>query len=293
MPKILNCFEQPARQTVNPADILMSGPSTASQFGATAPHTSNNTSNVQSTSNLSGIFHLYWNNLNLRYIVHNGIRLHTFIFNASKYFLRTSGVFTGLKWGAHFNLWLYAPSSIPPSIMKLISMGLASSTWSSYQTAWWAFRAYCIHDQVPATLPVSLHHLLNYIEYLANWRHLQASTISGYVSALKALHYLNGFPLESIKPIFTNFWVHTAIRGADHSNKLQEKSANPRRVMSFECLKLLGILVSSNISNAEHLMLIIVIIPISQLYCYYSRKVFYFPLYFKFSNHFKVYLTNW
>ena len=197
-------------------------------------------------------FHMYYNNLTLRYIVHKGIRLHNFISNASKYFLCASGVFTGLKWGAHFNLWLYSSSSIPPPIMKLISMGLASSTWSSYQKAWWSFRAYCIHYQVPATLPVSLHHLLHYIEYLVNWRHLQASTISGYVSALKVLHYLNDFTHESIKPIFTNFHVHTAIRGADHSNKLHEKSANPRRVMSFECLKLLGILVSSNLWNVQH-----------------------------------------
>ena len=124
-------------------------------------------------------------------------------------------------------------------------MGLASSTWSSYQTAWWSFRAYCIHNQVPATLPVSPHNLLNYIEYLAHWRHLQASTIRGYLSALKALHYLNDFTPEQLKPIFTNFLVYTAIKGADHSNKMEEKSENPRRVMSFECLKLLGILMSS------------------------------------------------
>ena len=138
-------------------------------------------------------------------------------------------------------------------------MGLASSTWSSYQTAWWSFRAYCIHYQVPATLPVSQHIVLNYIEYLADWRHLQASTIRGYLSALKVLHYLNGFTPDSIKPMFTNFLVYTAIKGADHSNKMKEKSENPRRVMSFECLKLLGILLSSTMLNGYivHLNLMI------------------------------------
>ena len=62
MPKILNCFEKPVQQNINPADILAAGPSTAPQFHAPNPaqtQYSNNSTNAPESSNLSGIFHIF------------------------------------------------------------------------------------------------------------------------------------------------------------------------------------------------------------------------------------------
>ena len=150
-----------------------------------------------------------------------------------------TGVFTGLKWGAKFNLWHYT-SNISPSAMRLISMAYTTKTWSSYQTAWFSFRAFCIFTDTIAILPLSVDTLINYINFLATWRKLQANTIRGYVSALKILHYLNRHSVTDVDHIFSDHLVTLALRGVEHICLLNPKPANPRRVMTFSCLELLG-----------------------------------------------------
>ena len=149
------------------------------------------------------------------------------------------GIFSGLKWGASYNLWNYT-TDISPTAMRLISMGYATSTWSSYQTAWYSFRAFCVFNNTKAPLPVSVNLLLDYIAYLGNWRKLQSSTIEGYVSALKLLHYLNGHSKADVELVFSNKLVLIALKGTEHICLLNPKPANPRRVMTFACLELLG-----------------------------------------------------
>ena len=148
-------------------------------------------------------------------------------------------MFYGLKWGAGFNLYNYT-SFISPSIMHLISMSYATSTWSSYQTAWLCFCTFCIHSNTRAILPVPVNTILKYIDYLLKWKKLQHSTISGYLSALKVLHFLNGHPFKLVDSNFTNYLVEHALQGAKNSCKLNNKPANPRRVMSFPAMQLLG-----------------------------------------------------
>ena len=82
--------------------------------------------------------------------------------------------------------------------------------------------------------------LANYIDYLASWRKLQESTIKGYLSAIKVLHYLNGVSKFTCKGIFSNYIIKRCLEGVANCNKIDGKPSNPRRVMSFECLQLLG-----------------------------------------------------
>ena len=137
------------------------------------------------------------------------------------------GVFTGLKWGPRFNLWHYT-SNISPSTMRLVAMSYATTTWSSYQTAWLSFRAFCIFTDTHAILPVSVETLINYINFLASWRKLQVSTITGYVSALKLLHTLNGHSQTVIDDTFSNHLVKLSIKGVENICKLNPKPKNPR-----------------------------------------------------------------
>ena len=148
-------------------------------------------------------------------------------------------MFYGLKWGAGFNLWDYA-TGIPPSLMHLISMSYTTNTWSSYQTAWLSYRTFCIHTNTQATLPISTNNILYFINYLLTWKKLQANTISGYLTALKVLHFINGFTHTQVDHIFTNYFVSHALQGAKNICQLHPKPANPRRVMSFPALQLLG-----------------------------------------------------
>ena len=119
-------------------------------------------------------------------------------------------------------------------------MSYTTNTWSSYQTAWLSYRSFCIHTHTQAILPISVNDLLNYINYLLIWRKLQANTISGYLSALKVLHYLNGFNIIEVERNFNNFFIAHALQGAKNICKLHLKPSNPRRVMSFPALQLLG-----------------------------------------------------
>ena len=149
------------------------------------------------------------------------------------------GMFYALKWGAQFNLFQYT-SSIPPALMPLISMSFTTNTWSSYQTAWLSFRTFCIHTKNLAILPIPVITLVEYVIYLLLWKKLQASTIEGYLAALKTLHYLNGFTKEQTEHQFSHFLVANALIGAKNICKINPKPTNPRRVMSFPALQLLG-----------------------------------------------------
>ena len=124
--------------------------------------------------------------------------------------------------------------------MRLISMAYSTNSWSSYQTAWMSFRAFCIKSDTPAVLPVTIDTLIDYINYLANWRKLQISTIKGYVSALRLLHVLNRYPKSELDNIFLSDLVKISLRGVENICKINEKPSNPRRVMSFPCMQLLG-----------------------------------------------------
>ena len=125
-------------------------------------------------------------------------------------------------------------------MLRLISMGYAASTWSSYQTAWWSYRTFYAHYNKPATLPIPVESLAEYINYLSMWRKLQIKTIRGYLSALKVLHFLNWYTKKEVKAVFSHFVVTTSLNGIEHINHMSEKDSNPRKVFSYPALKLLG-----------------------------------------------------
>ena len=124
--------------------------------------------------------------------------------------------------------------------MPLISMSYATNTWSSHQTAFLSFRTFCITTNSSAQLPVHPITLTKYIKFLKTWRKLQASTIASYLSSIKVLHFLNGYPKRLVEDIFSHFLVTNALKGISNTCLLNPKPSNPRRVMTFPCLKLLG-----------------------------------------------------
>ena len=124
--------------------------------------------------------------------------------------------------------------------MRLIAMAYSTNTWSSYQTGWLSYRAFCIYTDTEAILPITVDNLIKYINYLATWRKLQANTIYGYISALKLLHELNRHSSTVIENVFSNKLVKLSLKGVEHICLLNQKPSNPRRVMSFSCLQLFG-----------------------------------------------------
>ena len=85
----------------------------------------------------------------------------------------------------------------------------------------------CIHTNTQATLPISTNNILYFINYLLTWKKLQANTISGYLTALKVLHFINGFTHTQVDHIFTNYFVSHALQGAKNICQLLTKAYLP------------------------------------------------------------------
>ena len=163
----------------------------------------------------------------------------TYFVRVANNILNLLGIFHNLKWGARFNLYQYT-GNLPYSTLYNVSMSYASSSWSSHQTAWLSFRAFCLHTNTVANLPVSPQNLAFYVDYLAKWRMLEISTIRGYLSSIKILHFLNGYSKFTCDNIFSHYLVKKSLEGLENIRRINPKPVNPRRVMSFECLQLLG-----------------------------------------------------
>ncbi len=139
------------------------------------------------------------------------------------------------KYGAKYDISKYIPV-LPLFLINFINLHLATSTWSSYKTAWTAYFCYIQHRGLKVTLPASTQLLHGYVNYLKNWRHLKVSTIISYLSALKKLHQMNYCSTFSFEcPILEAY-----LRGLENYEAVIVDNSFQRNAITFNILKLFG-----------------------------------------------------
>ena len=117
----------------------------------------------------------------------------------------------------------------------VLSASYSCSTWKRHEAAFNSFRVFESHSG-SVKWPITVDTLLDYSTWLANHRKVKASTIESYLSSLKSLHELKGFPSKS----FDNPLLKAVIRGIDNLELYDCNPKHTRKVMTLPLLKLLG-----------------------------------------------------
>ena len=146
-----------------------------------------------------------------------------------------TGTFRVSKYGPKFNLWNYAPG-VRKQIRSMACLSLATTSWTSYRSGWNSYSAFIQHYGYVYSLPASVTMLLDYINYLQNWRQVRVGTISSYITALKKLHLLNRCKVTQ----FDDPDIQMYMRGLSNLEALLNIPGLMRNVMTFEILKLWG-----------------------------------------------------
>jgi hypothetical protein len=150
-------------------------------------------------------------------------------------FDETTGTFRYSKYGPKFNLWSFAPRVYKP-IRSMVCLSLATSSWYGYKTGWTSWSDCIQHLGYRVSLPATVTMLLDYINYLHNWRKVKVGTIRSYLTALKKLHRLNHCSVVQ----FDHPDIEMFLKGLSNHEALNNIPGQMRNVMTFEVLKLWG-----------------------------------------------------
>ena len=126
---------------------------------------------------------------------------------------------------------------------SLMNASLARSTWAKYSSALNVFSCFEAHKRKVSTWPLSLPVCRAFVIWCFGVRKLAPSSIKSYLSAIKFIHNLRGFPSEHIT---TDFFLAQLLKGANHIS-MGIPSKNTRRVVTFPLLLSL----STRIANTD------------------------------------------
>lgn len=145
-----------------------------------------------------------------------------------------TGSFRVNKWGPSFNIQDILP--IPYYYLDAIATSLSNSTWSSYKTAYNAFRNFMSLAGRPACFPISKDSLKGFVIYLYRARGLAPSTIRNYLAGLKCFHCMLDHPIDS----FESTSLKYIIRGIENQFRALEDEGPVRVVFTFPMLQLVA-----------------------------------------------------
>ena len=149
---------------------------------------------------------------------------------------QATGTYCLSKFGTKKNIWSYI-ATIPDSLKKRFCFSKSGSTWDSYMTAWRCFTNFCIIHHRKPFIPVDFDCLEKYVDYLAEDRELQYSTIKSYLSALKFLHIANNVPFDA----FLNPRLRCVMDGIrNECIVLSVPASEYRCVMTWNVLQIFG-----------------------------------------------------
>ena len=93
-----------------------------------------------------------------------------------------------------FNTATPLPDDIQQELIMSANNGLTKSTWSGYRGVWKHVLECSTSTGMSTSLPFSPDQVYNLIGYWMARKHLKAKTISSYLSGLRMIHIINGFP---------------------------------------------------------------------------------------------------
>ena len=146
----------------------------------------------------------------------------------------------------------HAAIDLPPSLAAtataaalrgLISASLARSTWSKYGSGWAAFCAFEAHHDASFPWPLSQGVVRSFVVWCISHRNLQPSTARSYLSALRFVGLLKGFPppVPNSDPILT-----LLLTGATRVPWSRPPRPSTRRVVTLPLLITIGHSIASS-----------------------------------------------
>ncbi len=114
---------------------------------------------------------------------------------------------------------------------------MAKSTWGKYSSAYNTFSCFEAYSCISFPWPLSRESIRAFAVWCSAARGLQPSTTRAYVSGLRFLHTLRGFPTTDFlaDPV-----LQTILRGAARSRAISNPPSSTRRVVTFPLLLTLG-----------------------------------------------------
>jgi hypothetical protein len=122
-------------------------------------------------------------------------------------------------------------------LQELVNCALAKSTWSKYASGINAFGKFEEHFAKRFTWPLDSKTIRLFVIWCVQTRHIQQSTIKGYLAAIRFVHQIRGF---STKHLEGDPLTDIILRGANRLNAMKEGPSNTRRVVTFPMLLTIG-----------------------------------------------------
>lgn len=143
------------------------------------------------------------------------------------------GIYKHSKFGANFDLTLYT-NYIPLHLIDVISMALATTTWSSYRTGWKTFFDYLARIGAILEIPFPPERLVGFITYCSRTKSLAPSTVQNYLTGLKNLQDLHNVQSDN----FQQPLVRIVKKGFANIHKCKLIPAIQRSVITWPILKI-------------------------------------------------------
>jgi hypothetical protein len=117
-----------------------------------------------------------------------------------------------------------------------MNVSLAKSTWQKYSSAMNAFSCFEADSRKVSPWPIPIHVCRSFVIWCHKVRNLSSSTIKSYLSGLKCMHNLRGFPCDYITD---DFVTNRLIKGCERI-AMNIPTKNTRRVVTFPLLTNIG-----------------------------------------------------
>jgi hypothetical protein len=119
---------------------------------------------------------------------------------------------------------------------QLMNSSLSKSSWAKYSSALNAFACFEKEAKQISTWPLDIETCRSFVIWCHSVRKLPHSSIKSYLSGIKFVHNLRGFPCHHISE---DFIISQLLKGAEHIS-MAIPSSNTRRVVTFPLLTNLG-----------------------------------------------------
>jgi hypothetical protein len=94
---------------------------------------------------------------------------------------------------------LQLPDDVAESLVEFGNMGVAKSTWKSYNSAKHMLMKCAKETKNCMELPLAEREILIFIDWLARHRHLKGSSVNSYLSGIRQMHIVMGIPPPAIR----------------------------------------------------------------------------------------------
>ena len=127
-------------------------------------------------------------------------------------------------------------SVIGVALCGYVNAALAKASWEKYSSGWRAFCNFEEHTQVSSAWPLSREVIRSFAIWCLRDRQLKAASVRTYLSGLKLIHTLKGFPDA---PNLKDGLLDLILTGAGKM-ALSSPTPSTRRVVTLPMLRLLG-----------------------------------------------------